>query len=698
MTGFARAASLSILVAIAATGASAQDGGERAFHRDPQGRQWVVASDGFGGAALLRYDSAGVLLSSIALSGSGGDGDYGLASDPAGDAWVAGAVSTGAQTGLGVWHASADGSVLLSSTAYFGERELFAPAIAVDASSRVWVAGAEQTSDGETFRHILWRFESDASLAAGFPVFHQRAGGSLDGGLSIAVDSSGDIWTAGVSSDPATGAFDLALWKHDSSGTLRAGFPVYRASAYANLEGLGSDIVIAAGEKAWVSASHLFAGCSETAAALYRFDMGGTLELQRFWSDAAQSRSSLERLTLDSGGAAWAVGRSSEATAVWLYDGFGRLENGYPQAVAGLSAAGIAVDGGDIPWVLVNSVPTAFVGGIPLSGSEGPPACAVLATGTISGQVTVAGGLPAGALLTVAASADAFGEDLRPLVVESTGGASVPYSIPVPTPGDYSVGAFVGDDAEGIQASTPIGFYRGMAQISLAADASFSGADFEIAPDTTPPTLAITYPVDGSTIGVLSLLEGTARDDKRLEGLSLAVEDLTAGRWLSQGFPVWSASTAPIYHGTGDDPFLGLPVDTAWEVALATSGGPCRTWRPISSLGISTACARRCATSPTRARRSRQPPSSGTARRLIPGPSPRPSSTARSSVRRARCGVGASRRARRPISCPARPRTRRSCPRPPCPISTRAFRPIPTPGCAPEGWTSASRGRGPARS
>ncbi|MDP3544115.1 MAG: fibronectin type III domain-containing protein, partial [Elusimicrobiota bacterium] len=551
-------------------GSARADDNAKAFHRDLAGRQWVVVSDQNDSFRLRRLDSGGALLGEVSLSSAAPDTGFKIASGPDGDAWVAGGTSDGGPVGLGVWRVSADGQTLISSAAIYGGFDIYMGGVAVDASSRAWIAGVEVLDSTFSARFALWRFEEDGSLSSGFPVAHRREAGVFDGGLSIALDDAGDVWSAGVSSNPAAAAYDLALWRFSPSGVLREGFPVYRGSAFATLDDLDAALAITPGGKAWVASSQLFSGCADKQQALFRFDASGNVELQRYWHNSAQTASNSRSIALASDGGLWVLGQSADAAAVWSYDRFGELLAGYPRTDANLFSESLALDAGDVAWVVYGSTPAAFVGAQSVAGAAGVPACAQSPAGTLSGSVIVDGGAPEGAKVSIIASSDGFDEATVLETVVSTGGASVPFSLAVPTPGDYAIGAFLGDDPELIDFSTPIGFYRGFAPVSLAPGGLASGIDFTIALDTVDPLVSVTFPVSGSTIAALPVIEGVASDANGVGEVDLAVLDLDANLWWDTSAGAWTVSASPLYGSAYTD-FAGPPDSVEWSVATSSA-------------------------------------------------------------------------------------------------------------------------------
>ncbi|MCR4296553.1 MAG: Ig-like domain-containing protein, partial [Elusimicrobia bacterium] len=215
------------------------------------------------------------------------------------------------------------------------------------------------------------------------------------------------------------------------------------------------------------------------------------------------------------------------------------------------------------------STPGVFAGAQSVAGAEGLPACAQLPAGTIAGSVIVEGGAPAGSSVTIVASAGGFDQDLVTAIAVSTGGGSIPFTISLVTAGDYVIGAFFGDDPEGIQLSTPIGFYQDFTPVSLAPGGSASGVDFTIALDTVPPVAAVSFPAAGSTIAALPVIEGSAADANGVGDIDLAVQDVGADLWYDPNVPGWSESASPLYR-TVNAQFSGPSNAVEWTVAISS--------------------------------------------------------------------------------------------------------------------------------
>lgn len=196
-------------------------------------------------------------------------------------------------------------------------------------------------------------------------------------------------------------------------------------------------------------------------------------------------------------------------------------------------------------------------------------------TGSISGTLTCPAGFPAGSTVTVFASTDMFRMDTFTMAsYVSTGGTTLEYSMQVPAPNDFMVGALAGDMQVQPTPATALGIYQDYAKAPVSEGGSVSGIDFSLALDNEPPAAAFTFPVAGSTITALSTVAGTTSDNIGAEpSADMAAQDLTSGKWWDPRARVWIATTAtPLYGGVGLDA-SGKPSAFSWTADLSTGAG-----------------------------------------------------------------------------------------------------------------------------
>ncbi|MCR4297016.1 MAG: hypothetical protein NUW21_15910, partial [Elusimicrobia bacterium] len=312
----------------------------QAMSRDAAGSFWVVTEDLLDDLpvefTLRKYDGAGFAVSSTTLPGATVEGSFGVAFDPSGNAWVGGSGEGPNGSALAVWKVDAAGEVLLASASIVNAGgDVFNGGIAVDGTGSVWIAGGEATGPGLAFRHGLWKFDANAALVSA--AYFQRAGGVLDAGLATAIDPAGNIWSAGVSSNPATGQLDLGLWKHDASGSVV--FSAYRPAAFLGLQGEADadlDMTISPAGAIWIAASQAYPTFQASDLAVLRYDLAGVLVSSSLWHAANYPIVRGRSIDLDAAGNTFVVGQlqpspDSSLKALWKYSASGALAAGYPK-------------------------------------------------------------------------------------------------------------------------------------------------------------------------------------------------------------------------------------------------------------------------------------------------------------------------------------------------------------------------------
>ena len=192
--------------------------------------------------------------------------------------------------------------------------------------------------------------------------------------MAAAIDPAGNVWSAGVSSNPATGRLDLALWKYGPNAALAGGFPVFWPDAFAGTQNISLGLGLGASGAVWVAASRIYPGNPAADLALLRYDSNGVLISSSLWHNAQGAAVRAADLSLDASGNPWVVGYSSNTPAVWRYDASGNLASGYPQTTATADFDGdfINLDRAGTPWVADGGAPAVFAGNVPVPARPVP--------------------------------------------------------------------------------------------------------------------------------------------------------------------------------------------------------------------------------------------------------------------------------------------------------------------------------------
>ncbi|MDE2293513.1 MAG: Ig-like domain-containing protein, partial [Elusimicrobia bacterium] len=546
-----------------------------ALARAPDGAFWSVNLDTEAPTiSLRRFDSQGIALSSITLPGADSQGSFAVAFDAAGDAWVGGTSSTspGQPLALAVWKVAPDASAILASNSYsdpFAQGSIYDGRIAVDSAGNAWLSGAEQTAANASFRFGLWKFNPDGSLA-GTPFYYQRSGSNLDGGFDTTVAPDGSIWSAGLSSNPASGRLDLALWKFSSTGQLQSGFPVFGPELTSTPNDSDVSLKLDANSRPWVAAHMTYPAAPNLSdLALFHFDASGVVISSTLWHAADQSPLKPKALALDSSGNPWVVGTDSTTPVLWKFSAAADIAPGFPKAdSARFDPEALALDLAGTPWVVEQAAPEVFDGTIPVAGALGPSPLASAAPNSVSGSISYAASFNPGDTVSLVVSTDGFHGNPLFFQFVSTGGTSLPFSASLLAPATVQLVAFVGSNPNTLTPADPIGSYNHFQPLFLSTSAALSGLDFTLALDSQPPTSAFGV-VDGSTLTALASIAGTTTDNAAARGiLLLAAHDLTSDRWWNPDTEDWVPSTAPAYYQRNSST-SGNPDHVSWAVSAS---------------------------------------------------------------------------------------------------------------------------------
>jgi uncharacterized delta-60 repeat protein len=176
-------------------------------------------SPSYAAVTLLKYSSVGTLLWEKIWSGSGNGSEfgYGVAVDTSGDVYVTGYTGSFGVTGFDVFllKFNSSGNLVWQKT-WGGNSNDFGYGVGVDASGNIYVTGATQSFGAGAYDVVLLKFNSTGSL-----VWQKTWGGTGDDeGLSVALDSSGNIYVGGETSSAGAGGIDALLLKFSPSGSL----------------------------------------------------------------------------------------------------------------------------------------------------------------------------------------------------------------------------------------------------------------------------------------------------------------------------------------------------------------------------------------------------------------------------------------------------------------------------------------------
>lgn len=363
---------------------------------DHQGNLWGILSD----SNLLnfwfaKYNSNGVAIASTSLPGLTDSVEPRITFDAAGNGIAVG----GDGSDMKLYKVEADGGgLLVSATDDTGYAD-FPMAISSDSLGNFWITGAVAYNvNPPLYKMALWKSSANFNPIAGFPKFHLPPVNGNSLGLDIAV-AGNDVWVVGMTSNAATGALNLAVWKYDVNGVLADGFPkIDSGRAYALDIDKTYGVIEVADNAVWVAAGVISnASDKNLDLAFGKLDLNGKQLFQVYWHNTGLKGDDVPfALNRDSQGNFYIAGTynrnlggTSRGPALWKYQSNGILAAGYPKTSTstGYGFHGMAVDNQDKVWVtlakaangdmIVSTSPKIFSEGFTVAGALGLDGVAV---------------------------------------------------------------------------------------------------------------------------------------------------------------------------------------------------------------------------------------------------------------------------------------------------------------------------------
>jgi len=243
-------------------------------------------SDGAGSRDFLlaKYDSSGTVLWQRVLGQSGNDFAGGIALDSSDNVYMTGGIdfTTLLEREQLLAKYNSSGTIQFQKRLGGGENSAndSGSSVAVDASDNIYVLGGT-SSEGVSGDLLLVKYDTSGTIQ------WQRilGGASSDGGFSVDVDSSGNIYTFGFTQSEGAGNRDLLLAKYNSSGTIQ--WQRILGGGDYDTGGLADSLAVDS------SGNSYFTGWSQSTGAVGRdfivakYDTSGTIQWQRFLGGAS---------------------------------------------------------------------------------------------------------------------------------------------------------------------------------------------------------------------------------------------------------------------------------------------------------------------------------------------------------------------------------------------------------------------------
>lgn len=195
---------------------------------------WKYKSDG---TLDTSFNGTGVVTHNSAAGGNSGDLGNAIVLDISGDIYVTGESRSVSNYDMTIWKYKSDGTldtsfngdgIVTHNSAAGGDSSDEGLSIVLDSIGNIYVVG-ESRSVKSVYDAIIWKYKSDGSLDTSFDadgiVVNSNAAGAdrWDVGRAIVLDNSGNIYLAGYSRS-LDYSDDMVVWKHKRDGTLDTSF------------------------------------------------------------------------------------------------------------------------------------------------------------------------------------------------------------------------------------------------------------------------------------------------------------------------------------------------------------------------------------------------------------------------------------------------------------------------------------------
>lgn len=230
------------------------------------------ANSGNADVIIAKYDSSGTIQWQRALGGASGDAGQGVAVDASGDVYISGYTASIGAGSNDILIAKYNSSGTLQWQRVLGGTDSdLGQGIALDSSSNVYVVSYAVISADTQI--ILCKYNSSGVIQ------WQRslAGpGATDFGYSVAVDSSDNVYISGRSLNPTAGSGDVVIAQYNTSGTLQ-----WQRRLGGSGNDFGYGVAVDSSSNIYVAGVTASAGAGSNDALIAKYNSSGVIQWQR---------------------------------------------------------------------------------------------------------------------------------------------------------------------------------------------------------------------------------------------------------------------------------------------------------------------------------------------------------------------------------------------------------------------------------
>jgi hypothetical protein len=290
---------------------------------DSSGNTYVAgtaASQGAGGddGLVAKYNASGVIQWQRVLGGTGADAFKYVDVDSSGNVYVCGFTQVSGTAGILVAKYDTSGTIQWQRTLDGAVTE-DARGIVVASSGNIYIAGFTNSQGAGALDVIIAKYDNSGTIQ------WQRILGDSgnDYGLSIAVDSSENVYVSGMTNSQGAGGLDALITKYDTSGTIQW---------QRILGGSGNDyalnLTVDSSGNVYISGLTTSAGAGGNEGLIAKYDTSGTIQWQRVLGSVGNER--LDGIAVDSSGNLYVVGGSDNfgtfAIVIAKYNNSGTIQ------------------------------------------------------------------------------------------------------------------------------------------------------------------------------------------------------------------------------------------------------------------------------------------------------------------------------------------------------------------------------------